>query len=231
MASEAAASSNSPTWVRIGPAGRRRRVDHRQVADAGQRHLQGPGDGAGGQGEDVDPVGQGLDRLLVADPEPLLLVHHQQAQLLEGDVPAEEAVGPHHHVHRAVGQSGQHRLGLGVGQEPAEHLHLAPGRGVPVGEGLGVLAGQQGGRHQHRGLVPVLDRLEHGPDGHLGLAEARRRRRPAGPWAGAAPCPPSPPRWPGAGPRSRRRGTTTPARPATGCPARRRGRSPASRRR
>ena len=118
MASDAAASSNSPTWVRIGRRAAGGRVDHRQVADAGQRHLQGAGDRAGGQGEYVDPVGQGLDRLLVAHPEPLLLVHHQQPELLEGDVAAEQPVGPDHHIHRAVGQSGQHRPGLGVGQEP-----------------------------------------------------------------------------------------------------------------
>ncbi len=124
------------------PAGRRRGVDHRQVTDAGQGHLEGPRDGAGGEGEHVDPVGQRLDRLLVGDPEPLLLVHHQQAELLEGDVLPQQAVGPDHHVHRPVGQAGQHRFGLGVGQEPAQHLDLDREGRVPVGEGLGVLAGQ-----------------------------------------------------------------------------------------
>ena len=51
--------------------------------------------------------------------------------------------------------------------------HLDPDREgrVAVGEGLGVLAGQQGGGHQHGRLVAVLHGLEHGPDGHLGLAE------------------------------------------------------------
>jgi hypothetical protein len=45
-------------------------------------------------------------------------------------------------------------------------------RRIPVGEGLGVLAGQQRGGYEDGGLVPVLDRLEDGrPDGHLGLAE------------------------------------------------------------
>ena len=172
MASDAAASSNSPTWVRIGSPGRGRGVDHRQVADAGQRHLQGAGNRAGRQGEDIDPVGQRLDRLLVAHPEPLLLVHHQEPELLEVDVDPEQPVGPDHHIHRSVGQSGQDRLGLGVGQEPAEHLHLHRERRIAVGEGLGVLTGQQRRGHQDGSLKPVLDRLEHGPDGHLGLAEA-----------------------------------------------------------
>ena len=35
-----------------------------------------------------------------------------------------------------------------------------------------MLRGQQGGRDQHRHLLAVLDGLEGGPDGDLGLAEA-----------------------------------------------------------
>jgi hypothetical protein len=54
-------------------------------------------------------------------PEALLLVHHQQPELLEGDVHAQQPVGAHHHVDRTVGQPGQHLLGLGVGEEPAQH--------------------------------------------------------------------------------------------------------------
>ncbi len=90
-----------------GEAGGRRGVDHGQVADAGEGHLQRAGDGVGGEGEDVDALGQRLDRLLVGDPEALLLVHHQQPQLLEGDVAAEEPVGADDDVHRPVGQPGQ----------------------------------------------------------------------------------------------------------------------------
>ena len=155
-----------------GPPGRRRGVDHRQVADAGEGHLERAGNRAGGEGQHVDAIGQGLDRFLVADPEPLLLVHHQQPELLEGDIATEQPVGPHHHVDRAVSQPGKYRLRLGVGQEAAEHLHLHRERRIPVGEGLGVLTGQQGRGHQDRGLEPVLDGLEHRPDGDLGLAEA-----------------------------------------------------------
>ena len=62
------------------PAVGRRGVDHRQVPDAGEGHLEGARDGAGGQGEHVDPLGQPLDRLLVGDAEALLLVDHQQAR-------------------------------------------------------------------------------------------------------------------------------------------------------
>ncbi len=153
-------------------AGRRRGVDHRQVTDSGQRHLEGPRDGVGGEGEDVDRFGQRLDRLLVGDPEALLLVDDQQAELLEAHVVPEQAVGTDHHVDRPVGQAGKHLFGLGAGEEAAQHLDPDREGRVAVGEGLGVLARKQRGRHEHRGLVAVLHRLEGGSDRDLGLAEA-----------------------------------------------------------
>ncbi len=63
-------------------------------------------------------------------------------------------------------------LGLGVGEEPAQHLDPHRVAGEAVAEGLEVLLGEQGGRHQHGGLPTVLHRLEHGPERDLGLAEA-----------------------------------------------------------
>ena len=155
-----------------GPSVGRRRVHHRKVADAGEGHLQGARDGAGREGEHVHPLGHALDRLFVGDPEPLLLVDHQQAEVLEAHVGGEQAVGAHHHVHRAVGQAVDHLLGLGGREEPAQQLDPYGEPGVAVGEGEEVLAGQQGGGHQHGRLLGVLDRLEDGPHRHLGLAEA-----------------------------------------------------------
>ena len=52
--------------------------------------------------------------------------------------------------------------------------HLDPHRvaGEAVAEGLVVLLGEQRGGHEHGHLLAVLHRLERGPDGDLGLAEA-----------------------------------------------------------
>ena len=61
----------------------RRGVQQGEVPDPGQAHLQGPGDRRGGQGEHVDVGAQLLDGLLVVDPEALLLVDDQQAEVLE----------------------------------------------------------------------------------------------------------------------------------------------------
>ena len=57
-------------------------------------------------------------------------------------------------------------------EEPAEELDPDRVGRVPVGERLGVLAGQQRRGRQHRRLRPVLHRLEDGAHRHLGLAEA-----------------------------------------------------------
>ena len=44
--------------------------------------------------------------------------------------------------------------------------------GHPLAEGAVVLLGQDGRRHQHGDLLAVVDRLERGADGDLGLAVA-----------------------------------------------------------
>ena len=59
---------------------RRRRVDERQVADAGEAHLEGARNRARGERQHVDADGQLLDRLLVGDAEALLLVDDEQAE-------------------------------------------------------------------------------------------------------------------------------------------------------
>ena len=108
----------------------------------------------------------------MSDPEALLLVDHEQPELLEGHVVPEQAVGPDHHVDRPVGQACEHLPRLCGGEKAAEHLHPHREGCVTVGEGLGVLGREQRGGHEHRHLVTVLNCLERGPDRDLGLAEA-----------------------------------------------------------
>ena len=62
-------------------AARRRRLDDRQIANAGQGHLQRAGNRRGGHREHVDADGHLLQALLVPHAEALLLVDDQQAQL------------------------------------------------------------------------------------------------------------------------------------------------------
>ncbi len=147
-------------------------VEDGEVADAGEAHLQGAGDGRGREGEHVDVGPEALDGLLVGDAEALLLVDHQQAQVLELDVVREEPVGADDHVDAPVGQPVDHLLGLAGREEAGQDLDPHRVAGVALGEGAEVLLGEQGGGDEDGGLHPLLDGLERGPDGHLGLAEA-----------------------------------------------------------
>ena len=79
----------------------RRRVEQREVADAGEAHLQGARYRRGREREHVDAGLQRLDLLLVGHAEALLLVDHQQPEILEADVFAQQPVGADHHVDRA----------------------------------------------------------------------------------------------------------------------------------
>ena len=151
---------------------RRRRLDHREVADAGERHLERARDGARREGEHVDAGREPLHRLFVGDAEALLLVDDEEPEVLERDVLGEQPVRADHDVDGAVRDAVDDRARLGVGEEPAEQLHAHGVARVAVRERLEVLAREQRRRHQDGGLLGVLHALEHGADRDLGLAEA-----------------------------------------------------------
>ena len=91
-----------------------------------------------------------LDPLLVLHPEALLLVDHQQAEVVEAHVAVEQPVGADDDVDRAGAQPLHDLLGLGVGEEARQHLDPHRVGGEAVGEGLEVLLGEQRGRHEDR---------------------------------------------------------------------------------
>ncbi len=64
-----------------------RRFDHRHVADADKRHVERSWDRRGRHGQDVHLLLQLLDALLVRHPEPLFLVHDEQAEVTEAGHP------------------------------------------------------------------------------------------------------------------------------------------------
>ncbi len=153
-------------------ASRRGRGDDRQVAHAGHGHVQGPRDRRGGQGEDVHLAAQGLELLLLAHAETVLLVDDHQAQVLEGDVVLQQLVGADEDVDLAFGQArGGGRDFLGR-LEAAHHLDRHRPVGETVAEAVVVLLGEQGGGHQHGHLAPAVHGDERCAHGHFGLAEA-----------------------------------------------------------
>ena len=105
----------------------RRRLDHAQIADAHQRHLQRARDGRGGQRHDVDQRAQVLDLLLVAHAEAVLLVDHQQAEVLELDVGLQQPVRADDDVDLAGPQPAQHLALLRRRSESATASRRAPG--------------------------------------------------------------------------------------------------------
>ena len=110
------------------------------VPQAGQGHVQGAGDGRGGQGQHVHAPGDLLEPLLVADAEALLLVHDEQAQVFELDVFAQQLVGADDQIHGAGLHGGDGALLLGGGAEAGEHVDVHREAGeAPDGGGVMLL--------------------------------------------------------------------------------------------
>ena len=119
------------------------------------------------------PTRELLHRLLVGDAEALLLVDDEQAEVAKRDVLGEQAVRADDDVDRRRRRGPATTFArLGGGEEAREHLDPDRVGREALGEGLEVLLGEQRRRHEHGGLLAVLDRLEDRPDRDLGLAEA-----------------------------------------------------------
>ena len=113
------------------------------------------------------------------DAEPLLLVDDQQPEILEPHLLGQDAVRADHHVDGAVGQARERSRGPPCRSGTRERLDLHRESGEPLVERLEVLLDEERGRHEHRDLLAVLDRLERGAHGDLGLAEADVAREQA----------------------------------------------------
>ena len=113
-----------------------------------------------------------LELLLVGDAEMLLLVDDDEAEVLELDGLAEQRMGADDDVDRALGEFLLHPGQLGGGDEPRGLRDVHREVAQAVGEGLGVLAREQGRRHHDRDLLAVHGGDEGGAQRHLGLAEA-----------------------------------------------------------
>ena len=79
----------------------RRRLDDAHVADPDERQVERARDGRRRQRQHVDLGPELLEALLVGDPEALLLVHDDQAEVAEADVLAQQPVGADDQVDRA----------------------------------------------------------------------------------------------------------------------------------
>ncbi len=131
----------------------RRRLDHRHVADAGQRQVERPRDRRRRQRQDVDLAPELLQPLLRRDPEPLLLVDDDEAEVLEPHVLRQEPVRPDHEVDRPVREPGERPLLLRRADEPRQQPDLDRERREPLRERLVVLRREDGRRDEDRDLL------------------------------------------------------------------------------
>ena len=108
----------------------------------------------------------------LGDAEAVLLIHHGQGQVAEGDGVLEQRVGADHDLHGAFRQPAQHLLAFGALDAAGQHFHPHAGGVAQPHQGAQVLAGQDFGRRHDGGLAARLHRPQHGQHRHQGLAAA-----------------------------------------------------------
>ena len=90
-------SARPTTCVVIGRPAGRQLVQHGRFEVAENRHGHGPGDRSGGHDQQVRRLaGLGPQGVALFHAEAVLLVHHDQAQVVEGDVVAQQRVRADH---------------------------------------------------------------------------------------------------------------------------------------
>ena len=150
----------------------RRGGNHRHLAHAGQRQLQGARDRRGGQGQHMDIGLQRLQPFLVGDAEMLLLVDDDEAEIAELDALRQQRMGADDDVDAAIGEPGLDRGGL-LGGDHARELGHGDGEALEArAEDPVMLAGEQRRGHDDGDLRAGHRDREGGAQRDLGLAEA-----------------------------------------------------------
>ena len=200
----------------------RRRLDDRDVAQPGQRHVQRARDRRRRQREHVDLEAQRAEQLLLRDAEALLLVEDDEAEVLRDHVAREHAVRADQHLDLAVREVAERRLLLGACCGSARPSRREPGsRDSDCGRCSS--AAPRGSSSARASASACRSRRRRTPRARRPPScRSRRRRRRGGPSAAAPRDPASRPRSRAPGPASRGRGTPPRAAGASRC----RGRTP-----
>ena len=150
----------------------RGRFDQRHVPRPHQRKVEGPWNRRRGERQHIDEAEFFLEGVLVFHAEPLLLVHHDKAEVFERDVRGDDPVGADHDIHAAIGEPRDDffllRDGTVAAQELDRHRILAH----PLPERLEMLLREHGRRRNDDSLLSAAHRLERRADCDLGLAES-----------------------------------------------------------
>ena len=163
----------------------RRRLDHRQVAQPAKAIWSVRGIGVAVSVSTSTVSLQLLDALLVRDAEAVLLVDHEQAEVLEDDVLLEQRVRADHEVDPAAREAVAHGARLLRRREARERLDRDGEALEAAPEGLEVLLAEHRGGHQHGHLLAGHHRPGARRARRPRSCRSRRRRTPAGPSAAA----------------------------------------------
>ena len=150
----------------------RRLLKQAHIPDPHQTHMQGPGNGSRRERQHIHRLPKLLDLLFMPHAEALLLIDHQEAEVMKCHVLGQQPVGPDHDVHGPFRQALQRLFRFLRRTEAGQHADIYGVACQPLDKGVKMLLCQNGGRHQVSHLPVVLYRLKCGTDRHFGLAEA-----------------------------------------------------------
>ena len=134
--------------------------------------MEGAGYGGGGHGEDIDGLAEAFEAFLVFDAEALFFVDDDEAEVLEADIGAEDAVGADEDVEAAGGEALEGLADLAGRFEAAEDVNDEGEVGEAFGEGAIVLFGEDGGGDEDGDLFSGFDGFEGSAEGEFGFAVA-----------------------------------------------------------
>ena len=151
---------------------RRRRLNHREIADAEHRHVQRARNRRRGHRQYRHQLLELLDPLLVDHAEAMLLVDHQQAQPWELHVARQQPMRADDDVDFARGGLLDDCFIFLVAAKSRDHLD--PHRQIleTLAKSVPMLLGENRRRHQHRDLAAVHHRDERRAQRDFSLAEA-----------------------------------------------------------
>ena len=134
--------------------------------------MQRARDGCSRQREHIRLQLHLLQALFVLHAKAMLFVHHNQTEVGELDVRAEQPVGPDHDIDLLLFELLHHDRLLFGRLKAAHHFDGDREVGEPIPKAARVLFRQNGGRHQHGHLTTALHRLEGGTNRDLGFSVA-----------------------------------------------------------
>jgi hypothetical protein len=111
-----------------------------------------------------------FNAFLVPHPEFVLLIHHEQTEVLKRDISLKQAVRADHHIYGPALESSKRLVLFGFRSKSRKYVDTNRKRREAFRKRAKVLIGKQRRRHEHGSLVSILRGLECGPERDLCFA-------------------------------------------------------------